>query len=225
MEENTAMKRIDLDKENQLIRISFPYDEHMVNVVKEIPDRKFVTKPHKHWVVPTSAYHVDRVMTTFAGGFDIDPALYALWYEQRKRKSIKIRGGTKLYPFQREAVKFIEANAGRAILGDEMGLGKTVEALDWVDKRPDIAKVLVVAPANVIYKWADEVRRWTGSHTAQVVDKGKRAWDGSSCKVMSYGLMKGLVNKIIWWKPDLIIGDEFHYIKNPKAQRTKAFKR
>ena len=56
----------------------------------------------------------------------------------------------KLYPFQQEAVEFIEARDGRAILGDEMGLGKTVEALAWLDSHKDIGSVLIVAPANVI---------------------------------------------------------------------------
>ena len=39
-----------------------------------------------------------------------------------------------LYPFQQDAVSFIDATDGRCILGDEMGLGKTVESLVWATK-------------------------------------------------------------------------------------------
>ena len=130
----------------------------------------------------------------------------------------------ELYPFQSEAVEFIESTAGRCILGDEMGLGKTIEALAWVNTRKDIDKILVVAPANVIYKWKDEVERWTGRRAGIVKTYQEKISPASSVLITSYNVMTSRYKEIRDLGPDLIIWDEAHYLKGyrKKVKRVAA---
>ena len=48
----------------------------------------------------------------------------------------QLPGGT-LYPYQMEALEFIEGHNGRGYICDDMGLGKTADALGWLFNRPD----------------------------------------------------------------------------------------
>ena len=130
----------------------------------------------------------------------------------------------ELYAFQVEAVTFIEATAGRCILGDEMGLGKTVEALAWLEGRPDISKVLVVAPANVIYKWKDEVERWASLNVELVEKYTTPITLSAGVIICSYNVMTHRYKELREWGPDLIIWDEAHYLKGyrKKVRRVAA---
>jgi SWI/SNF-related matrix-associated actin-dependent regulator 1 of chromatin subfamily A len=126
-----------------------------------------------------------------------------------KRQAPKIEipplGGYSLFPFQAEGISVIMETFRRGIksflLADEMGLGKTIQALG-------VAKVLgletvVIAPASVIPSWQEKAQEC-----------------GIAAEVFSYA------------KADrakatgkLLILDEAHYIKNKRAQRTKAVRR
>ncbi len=89
---------------------------------------------------------------------------------------------------------------------DEMGLGKTITALAAVNA-VDAAKVLVVVPAFLKPNWKREIENAFGS------------FDKDRFTVVSYGSVKK-INSLHF---DFVIADEAHYLKNPKAARTKAF--
>lgn len=110
-----------------------------------------------------------------------------------------------LYRFQEEGVQFLVDNL-RAYLGDEMGLGKTVQAL-VAAKRIGARKVTVVCPASLQGNWLSEAKKWYP--------------DLEELEIISYTTFQrngGPDRKAC----DVLILDEAHYTKNPKAKRTKA---
>jgi SWI/SNF-related matrix-associated actin-dependent regulator 1 of chromatin subfamily A len=124
-----------------------------------------------------------------------------------------------LYPFQREAVKFIDAANGRALLGDEMGLGRTVEALTWIRKqRHNINKVLIVCPANVTYKWLREISTWTERRDAVLVTGYKSKIGRSNTIICSYNVMTKRWKELEALGFDCVIWDEAHYLKGNRKK-------
>jgi hypothetical protein len=68
---------------------------------------------------------------------------------------------TRLYPFQKEAVRFA-VKAGRCLIADEMGLGKTIEALATAEVLREagfIASTLILCPTSLKYQWKKEIER------------------------------------------------------------------
>lgn len=109
----------------------------------------------------------------------------------------------ELYPYQREGVDFLKERR-RAYLADEMGLGKTVQALVAAHEL-GLASVMVVCPASVTGNWEREAETWAPGVTVRAVS------------YTSFAMGKRPLSK-----PDVLILDEAHYVKNPKAKRTKA---
>lgn len=109
-----------------------------------------------------------------------------------------------LYPHQPEGVTFL-SERDRAYLADVMGLGKTIQAI-LAAVRTGARRVLVIAPASTIPNWEREWAEWGSDALFAAV---------------SYSSQKklGLAERQDW---DVVILDEAHYCKNPKAKRTKA---
>lgn len=99
--------------------------------------------------------------------------------------------------------------------------GKTAEALCFVNIRR--GKTLVVAPANVIWKWKREAETWTNM-SAEVIVTSKEPLPSADIHICSYDIMKRREKELEKIPYDIVILDEFHYIKNYKAQRTRAAK-
>lgn len=105
----------------------------------------------------------------------------------------------KLYPYQQVGAQFLASNT-RAYLADDMGLGKTVQALwaaDWVTGE---GRVLVGCPASVVENWRREQVRLNSYLDVTVSSYAKAPPPGE-------------------WA--VVILDEAHYLKNPRAQRTR----
>lgn len=112
-----------------------------------------------------------------------------------------------LYDYQKEGVEFL-ATRRRAYLADVPGLGKTAQALVAADL-VDAKKILVVCPASAVPVWQQEAERWWRPHM------------GRSLGVVSYAkLARNPAPPDARF--DLVILDEAHYTKSPKAKRTKA---
>jgi len=124
----------------------------------------------------------------------------------------------RLYPFQVEACQFIEDHGGRAILGDEQGLGKTVEALTWLNTRPDIGHVLVVVPANVTYKWAREVETWTKRKPLILKGYTTDIPKGWSVLICSYNVMMHRFREFSEMNFGLIMWDECHHLRGNRRK-------
>ncbi len=206
-------------KKNKIL-ISFPFDWDIVNAIRPIQGRDF-DKESRTWTLPYTAWHCSQVIERLSEfGFFIPKNITERADPDAKKPDIEYPDG--LYDFQKEAVDFMYKADGRAIIGDEMGLGKTIESLAFV--KLSAGKTLVIAPANVIYKWEEEWQKWGGDGECQVVGTTKDKISDADCIIMSYAIMVLKFTELQDMYFDCIIFDEGHYLKNYKAKRTRIAK-
>jgi superfamily II DNA or RNA helicase len=146
-----------------------------------------------------------------AGGVALDTSL------------LKVR----LRTYQAFGAKFILARQ-RCVLGDEMGLGKTVQAIAVLAHTAAAAggrHFLVVCPASVLVNWMGEV----GCHSELTAYQAHGAGrDTAAARWLAMGGVAVTTFETLrrlplpdGFRPDFMIVDEAHYIKNPEAQRTQ----
>ena len=154
---------------------------------------------------------------------------------------------TTLYPFQQRAIEetlhFLRNNPANACYNAcEMGLGKTVQAivaantldfqLQWGE-----ARILIVCPAIMRLVWRKEIMRWAlvgekffNEHldptcvilkSSDITKMFSQSW---KYLIISYDLAAAprITNYLADKHWDLMIMDEAHYLKNSRANRTKA---
>jgi len=144
--------------------------------------------------------------------------------------------GLALYDYQRDGVRWLSHRKGAGLF-DEMGLGKTVQALIAAPKG---APILVVAPAAVKGVWVKESRRWRPDLGFPRVLSGRNSfrWPAAGELVITnYDVLIEPENisdnpdhpryALPSWLPapkdgTVLIVDECHMIKSPKARRTIA---
>jgi len=136
----------------------------------------------------------------------------------------------KLRPYQIEDVDFLSKRT-RSGCFNEQRTGKTPIALKTFEKQ-GLKKILIICPASAVYQWAEEYEAWlnrpcipfigTPAQRKQLLN----TWtDGLA---ISYGLFKdtqrytGFSQLILKQKPDGVILDEAHRIKNSTTAITKA---
>lgn len=140
--------------------------------------------------------------------------------------------GLEYRGFQKAGIAFANSRPSSirgALIADEMGLGKTIQAIGCINSDPSIQRVLVIVPASLKLNWKRELKKWlTRPMSVGIVQsktsakKGKQQWPGhANVVIINYDLLtknRAHIEPINW---DMIIVDECHYTKNPKAQRTK----
>lgn len=116
----------------------------------------------------------------------------------------------------------------KVLLGDEMGLGKTMQALAaFCHLAANGAKhFLVVCPLSVVVNWKREVESQTGLSAIEVYGEDRvmemTMWAAkggvaiTSFETLNKVPIPALVDL------QLMVVDEAHYVKNPKAQRTQS---
>jgi SNF2 family DNA or RNA helicase len=115
----------------------------------------------------------------------------------------------------------------RSILGDEMGLGKTIQALAAAAHLAARGqqRFLVVCPASVQMNWLNEISKHTRLQAHNLHGAGRdgvtQRWlrDGGVA-VTTFGTL-GSLKAVAGQEVALLIVDEAHYVKNPKARRSK----
>lgn len=133
---------------------------------------------------------------------------------------IPVPAGRALLPYQRAGVAYCLGRPG-TLLADEMGLGKSPQSI-CVANTTGAKRVLVICPASLLGNWRNEINRWqTGGHPVHVVRAGDR-WPrdlDAGWVVINYDIVSRYpAIKLESW--DVMIVDESHYLKNPKAKRT-----
>jgi SNF2 family DNA or RNA helicase len=126
------------------------------------------------------------------------------------------RGGS-LYPYQRHGVEWL-APRRTAVLADDMGCGKTVQALIAA---PADMPIVVVCPSVAKGVWVREAAVWRPDLSpVQLSGRKSFRWPApGEMVVTNYAILP----------PDcgdapigtVVICDEAHALKSPKAQRTK----
>jgi SWI/SNF-related matrix-associated actin-dependent regulator 1 of chromatin subfamily A len=128
----------------------------------------------------------------------------------------------QLDPYQSVGVDFLAARQ-RAVLADEMGLGKTIQAIAAAD-RVGAKRLIIVCPAVVRRQWARELQKFqTIPRTIKIIPDSKSLGDlDADVIIVSYDLAarKALLKKLLPFKPDVLILDEAHFLRNKESKRT-----
>lgn len=219
--------RAEMDGTGKFLVVRFPYDKDIVEKVRTLEGRKW-NPDQKVWTAWAGELNTKKLKEW---GFDMDEKLQKV-LKPVKAEEVKVKasdiGIPGLYPFQVDGIKFIEAKEGKCLIGDEMGLGKTIQALGWLKLHPELRPVVIVVPASLKLNWEREIIKWIGTETKVVLLSGKKpskkVLKGRHIAVINYDILSSWLKTLMDWSPQILIADESHYIKNNKAQRTKAVK-
>jgi SNF2 family DNA or RNA helicase len=135
------------------------------------------------------------------------------------------------------------------VLADEMGLGKSLQVLAvlWTmlkqgpSGNPTCRRAVLVCPASLVGNWGDEFKKWLGGVRAQAslaegntesiaaaVDRwcsepagnSKSSFDKWPVLVMSYETARRFAGKVAAMKPELMVCDEAHRLRNASGSQT-----
>ena len=139
--------------------------------------------------------------------------------------------GDPPYKHQITAFQFGIQNHYRGLLLD-LGLGKTKTSIDIARYRiqySGVKRVLVVAPTGMLYRWQEEIKRF--SEYTSVILHGTRSERLDRIKrknkytffIINYEALKLFKKQLLSLKFDMIILDESsRYLKTPTSGRTEA---
>lgn len=130
------------------------------------------------------------------------------------------------FPYQIVGASFLVSNEV-GILADQPGIGKTLQAImaaDYLFRKGELRKVLVIAPSAVKYQWAGEIEKFT-DYTYSVIDgvpkKRKEQLDADvNFYLINYELIRQDFDLALLKQMDFdaIILDEAHRIKDYNNQ-------
>jgi len=126
----------------------------------------------------------------------------------------------ELLPFQQEGVERLLSQRS-TLLADEQGLGKTVQVIGMVNADTTIRDVLIVCPLSVALNWQREWLAWS-TRDLTVGVATAREWPNTNVVIIHYDALRRHLVPLRSREWDLVVADEAHYLKNPKAQRTQA---
>lgn len=131
-------------------------------------------------------------------------------------------GGT-LRPFQVAGVRYLLEHR-RAFLADEQGLGKTVQALAALEA-DDAFPAVVVCPASLKLTWEREAGIWLPHRDVQVLEGRSGGVLRADITIVNYDIADAHAGALARLGPKALVLDECHYVKNPRAKRTRAVRR
>ena len=133
------------------------------------------------------------------------------------------RLGGELRPFQRAGVAYALWSR-RTFLADEQGLGKTVQALAALEA-DDAWPAVVICPASLKLNWQRETERWLPHRSVAVVSGTAAVAPAADLTIVNYDIVHAHRVRLALRKPQALVLDESHYVKNPRAKRTQAVRR
>lgn len=188
--------------------LTYPYaDKEAAWGVKRIEGRRF-HKELRTWSVPASLRAWKKLqvlnfsMMSYGGGRKYLESLQAFVSGYQEWPG--------MYDYQSQGISWLRERQF-SLLNDEPGLGKTPQAV-WAAH--DHKRVLVIAPKIVVPQW----QKWIGTVTAQEPLLYAETLPEEGWMVTNYERLGRLK---VGNKPFTLIGDEIHYIKNPRTARSK----
>lgn len=210
------------------IEIWFAFDYAILDAVKSIPGRRFQSDSRgKYWIAPLS---LDAVSVLAEMGFTLDEPLQAFYKGSstttvEEIEEIEVPGlKRELFPFQKKGIAFLEQKNGRALVADEMGLGKTIQALGYLQLHPELRPAVIVCPAHLKLNWLREINMTLSNPDVEVLSGTTPYTINSEIVIINYDILKHWVEYLKECGFQVLVFDEGHYIKNSKAQRTKALR-
>jgi SNF2 family DNA or RNA helicase len=151
------------------------------------------------------------------------------------RKSLEpwIKDEVDYYQHQVDGIRTL-ARRKSFLLADDMGLGKSLEALTVfaIDVYREWASTcLIVCPVTLKGNWADEIEKFTRFQYITLegtpLQRAKQLLDfadmeGPKLLIVNYEQVAAHEKMLDSFMFDVAIFDEAHYLKNPKAKRTKS---
>ncbi len=153
---------------------------------------------------------------------------------------IEYPGVGRLFGYQTEGVRFLQARAGRGLLGDEMGLGKTIQILAYAREAGvgEGLRAVFVVPAAVRVNWAREAAKWTGIAPELIflcgikpsrrypspfrLSRARRPIPADvAIVIINYDILGRWLHHLVAARFDLVVFDEAHYLQNSRAQRSR----
>lgn len=136
----------------------------------------------------------------------------------------------QLRRYQEWGVKYI-LHQEKVLLGDEMGLGKTVQAIAAMVslKNTGSRHFLVICPASVLSNWCREISKMSNLNAVKIFGADRMTalekWICEGGAAVTTYETTGFVKFSDDFAVDMVIVDEAHYIKNPKAKRSENTRR
>jgi hypothetical protein len=243
----TVMGELSADGQNVvLVCVGAPHDQMAVSrQIAAMTPTVRDTKPPGALLMPLSWPAVVQLAYTFGSSWVPGPRL-AEWARNEgirrasyttKPLRYQLPEGCELRPWQPEAVRMLAHNG--CLLEDAPRLGKTITTVVGLAERAVwghvVTPIIVVCPSSVITAWVRAFERWA-PHWKAV------AWRGPKRKhlvghyhvyVTGYDTTRrdahhqalASMSPLLAIKANTVVIDEYHWIKNPDAQRTKATQR
>ena len=150
----------------------------------------------------------------------------------------------KPYPHQEEILERSKTQKSLALLWD-MGSGKTFATINMIRQRlyenQGMMKILILTPQVTLFNWKEEFKKfskippeciWLGNQTGKkrvehlrTVTKVKGGSLNRPCiYIVNWEALgnEDIMDSLLEWQPEIIVGDELHLIKNYKAKRAIA---
>lgn len=129
--------------------------------------------------------------------------------------------GLAYLPYQRAGINYALTHDS-VLFGDEMGLGKTIQAIGVINADESLQKILVICPASLKLNWRREMNKWLVRKMYIGIAEGTSCRpDLTHITILNYDIAQKHATKLHDTAWDLVIIDEMHYLKNPKAKRTQ----
>jgi len=232
----TAASTVD----NGMFTVPHPYDAQFVATVKSIQGRRWNGEA-KVWSVPVEMFpQAVEAMARFSKAYaermrdgEQFAAAREAFAEVQGRidasraadadLDIPAPDGLDYLPYQRAGIGFALGNDA-VLIGDEMGLGKTIQALGVINADESARRVLVICPASLRLNWKREAEKWLVRDFDFTVVEGRKATIPALSErhvvIVNYDVLKAHHDVLHSTEWDVLVVDEAHYLKNPKAQRT-----
>lgn len=126
--------------------------------------------------------------------------------------------GLSYLPYQRGGIAYA-SERDNVLIADEMGLGKTIQAIGVCNIDHTVKDVLIICPASLKLNWKREFKKWDVKNLSVGIVMSAE-FPRTNVVIINYDLLKKFDTYVRSREWDVLIVDEAHYLKNPKAIRT-----
>lgn len=206
---------------NNMILLSFPMTNSESCDVNRIPGRVW-NRRIMRWSIPLNSYSISKIKEY---GWSVDSEIeewFSTFQDGNSEIDLSLPNGLKYRPFQEEGIRLIDTLNGRALLADDCGLGKTVQAIGYLRANPQDRPAVIIVPASLKLNWQKEINKWMpGEETTVINGLSADIMSNENIVIINYDIISEYIDLIEFLEAKILILDESHYIKNPKAKRTR----